>query len=635
MSVDYGKTLNLPKTDFPMRGGLPEKEPQILKSWQDKDLYKKRLNRNRLKGKKFVLHDGPPYANGGIHLGTALNKVLKDIIVRYYDMKGYFAPYVPGWDTHGLPTELKAIKEKGLNRHEVGPVVFRQACEEIAMKYLDVQRESFKRLGVMGDWENPYITLKPEFEAKQIEVFGQMAKLGCIYKGMRPVYWCPSCETALAEAEIEYQDDHGTSIYVKFPVKDDKGKLKGIVETLDNLYVVIWTTTTWTLPGNLAISLNPEFVYVVVEANNERYIVAKELAENVMKAAEISDYKVLGEIPGSELEYVVCAHPFLDRDSLVIVGDHVTLEAGSGCVHTAPGHGAEDFDVCKKYPEIGIVVPVDDRGHMTKEAGSFEGLYYKAANKAILKTLKETNLLFAEESITHPYPHCWRCKEPIIYRATEQWFISIDKFRKQALDAIKEVRWIPAWGEERISKMVKFPLKLSNFSYGVVSLLGIHSLLPPPETRMKQGPFPLYGFVVRIFIGTMNPSDSLLAELHFHISAYMHSLYGCPCKVGPLQFQIILSLHTVSHTPEDSSMVPQVLPIFHGLRPILHGSASSCSLFSGFSVTMRQNSLYVTVCTFACLLLHQAIPLSTPHYCDAPGLATRLLGDYRDRTFTG
>jgi len=455
MSVDYGKTLNLPKTDFPMRGGLPEKEPQMLKSWQEKDIYKKRLERNKHKGKKFVLHDGPPYANGDIHLGTALNKVLKDIIMRYYDMKGYYTPYIPGWDTHGLPTELQAIKEKGLKRHEVGPVVFRQACEEIAMKYLDIQRESFKRLGVMGDWDNPYITLKPEFEAKQIEVFGQMAKLGCIYKGMRPVYWCASCETALAEAEVEYQDDHGTSIYVKFPVKDDKGKLKGIVDTLDNLYVVIWTTTTWTLPGNLAISLNPEFVYVVVEANNERYIVAKELAENVMKAGGISDYKILGEIMGSDLEYVVCAHPFLDRDSLVIVGDHVTLDAGSGCVHTAPGHGAEDFDVCKKYPEIGIVVPVDDKGHMTKEAGPFEGLFYKAANKAILKTLKETNLLFAEETITHSYPHCWRCKEPIIYRATEQWFISIDKIRKQALDAIKEVRWIPAWGEERISKMVE------------------------------------------------------------------------------------------------------------------------------------------------------------------------------------
>jgi len=455
MSEDYGKTLNLPKTAFPMRGGLPEKEPQMLKVWQEKDIYKKRLERNKHKGKKFVLHDGPPYANGGIHLGTALNKVLKDIILRYYDMKGYYTPYIPGWDTHGLPTELKAIKEKGLNRHEVGPVVFREACEEIARKYLDEQRGSFKRLGVMADWDNPYITLEPEFEAKQIEVFGQMAKLGCIYKGMRPVYWCASCETALAEAEIEYQDDHGTSIYVKFPVKDDKGKLNGIVDTLDNLYVVIWTTTTWTLPGNLAISLNPEFLYVVVEANSERYILAKELVENVMKASNISEYKILGEILGSELEYVVCAHPFLDRESLVIVGNHVTLEAGTGCVHTAPGHGAEDFDVCRKYPEIGMVVPVDDKGHMTDEAGQFAGLYYKAANKAILQTLKDTNLLLAEEPIEHSYPHCWRCKDPIIYRATEQWFISIDKFRRQALEAIKDVRWIPSWGEDRITKMVE------------------------------------------------------------------------------------------------------------------------------------------------------------------------------------
>lgn len=455
MSEDYGKTLNLPKTAFPMRGGLPEKEPQMLKVWQEKDIYKKRLERNKHKGKKFVLHDGPPYANGGIHLGTALNKVLKDIILRYYDMKGYYTPYIPGWDTHGLPTELKAIKEKGLNRHEVGPVVFREACEEIARKYLDEQRGSFKRLGVMADWDNPYITLEPEFEAKQIEVFGQMAKLGCIYKGMRPVYWCASCETALAEAEIEYQDDHGTSIYVKFPVKDDKGKLNGIVDTLDNLYVVIWTTTTWTLPGNLAISLNPEFLYVVVEANSERYILAKELVENVMKASNISEYKILGEILGSELEYVVCAHTFLDRESLVIVGDHVTLEAGTGCVHTAPGHGAEDFDVCRKYPEIGMVVPVDDKGHMTDEAGQFAGLYYKAANKAILQTLKDTNLLLAEEPIEHSYPHCWRCKDPIIYRATEQWFISIDKFRRQALEAIKDVRWIPSWGEDRITKMVE------------------------------------------------------------------------------------------------------------------------------------------------------------------------------------
>lgn len=455
MSVDYGKTLNLPKTDFPMRGGLPQKEPEMLREWEEKDLYKKRLDRNRNTGKKFVLHDGPPYANGGIHLGTALNKVLKDIIIRYYDMKGYYTPYIPGWDTHGLPTEQKAIKELGLNRHEVDPVVFRQACEKIAMKYLDIQRESFKRLGVMGDWDNPYITLKPEFEAKQIEVFGKMAELGCIYKGMRPVYWCSSCETALAEAEIEYQEDHGNSIYVKFPVRDDKGKLKGIVESLDNLYVVIWTTTTWTLPGNLAISLNPEFIYVVVEANGERYIMAKDLTEKVMKNAGIEEYKILGEIMGSELEYVVCRHPFLDRDSLVIVGDHVTLDAGTGCVHTAPGHGAEDFEVCKKYPEIGIVTPVDNKGHMTKEAGQFAGLFYKKANTAILEELKNSGMLFAEEEITHQYPHCWRCKDPIIYRATEQWFISIDKFRDKALNAIKEVRWIPGWGEERISKMVE------------------------------------------------------------------------------------------------------------------------------------------------------------------------------------
>ena len=455
MSVDYGQTLNLPKTDFPMRGGLPQKEPAMLKEWEEKDLYRKGLERNRKTGKKFVLHDGPPYANGDIHLGTALNKVLKDIIVRYYNLKGYFTPYIPGWDTHGLPTETRAIKELGLNRHETDPVVFRDACKQIAMKYLDIQRESFKRLGVIGDWDNPYITLLPEYEAKQIEVFGKMAELGCIYKGMRPVYWCPTCETALADAEIEYHEDHGISIYVKFPVKDDKGKLRGIVDSLDNLYVVIWTTTTWTLPGNLAISLNPDFVYVVVEANNERYIMARELTENVMKVAGITDYRILGEIMGSDLEYTVCKHPFFDRDSLVIVGDHVTLDAGTGCVHTAPGHGAEDFEVCKKYDGIGVVTPVDKKGHMTKEAGKYAGLSYKEANKAILSDLKESGMLFAEEKITHQYPHCWRCKDPIIYRATEQWFISIDKFRKQALDAIREVKWIPAWGEERISKMVE------------------------------------------------------------------------------------------------------------------------------------------------------------------------------------
>ena len=284
-----------------MRGGLPEKEPRILEEWQNKDIYNKRLERNRNSGKKFVLHDGPPYANGGIHMGTALNKVLKDIIMRYYDMKGYYTPYIPGWDTHGLPTEQKAIKERGLNRHKVGPVVFRKACQEIAWKYLNIQRDAFKRLGVIADWDNPYISYLPEYEARQIGVFGHMAKLGCIYKGMRPVYWFPSCETALAEAEIEYAEDTTNSIYVKFPMTDDKGKLKGIVDTLENLYVVIWTTTTWTLPGNMAISLNPDFVYVVMEANGERYIVARDLVEKVAAAAGISEYKILGEIMGSEL----------------------------------------------------------------------------------------------------------------------------------------------------------------------------------------------------------------------------------------------------------------------------------------------------------------------------------------------
>jgi len=451
--MDYGKTLNLPKTDFPMRGNLPQKEPEILKEWKEKDIYHKRLERNK-GGKKFILHDGPPYANGDIHMGTALNKVLKDIVIRYYDMKGYYTPYVPGWDTHGLPIENRAINELGLNRHEVGPVKFRKACEEFALKYLDIQRESFKRLGVVGDWDNPYITLKPEYEAKQIEVFGKMAQCGCIYKGLKPVYWCPDCETALAEAEIDYMDKRSRSVYVKFLLKDDKGKLSKMGIDPENTYILIWTTTIWTLPGNVAISVNPDFVYSIVRVGSEKYIVAKELLENVMKVAQISEYTVLGEILGAEMEYMVTYHPFLDRDSLVITGDHVTLDAGTGCVHTAPGHGVEDFDVCKKYDSLEVVVPVDGKGVMTKEAGPFEGLTYDEANKAILKHLKEAGALLADTDVDHQYPHCWRCKSPILFRATEQWFISVESFKKEALEAIKEVNWIPEWGEERISKMV-------------------------------------------------------------------------------------------------------------------------------------------------------------------------------------
>ena len=453
MSIDYGKTLNLPNTEFPMRANLPGREPDFLKMWEEKDQYNTLLKKNEEKP-LYVLHDGPPYANGDIHLGHTLNKILKDIIVKYKNMSGFKAPYVPGWDTHGLPIEQQAIKKLGINRHEAGPVKFRQACKEFAMKYLGNQREQFKRLGVIGDWDHPYVTLAPEFEAKQIEIFGEMAKKGYIYKGLKPVYWCVDCETALAEAEIEYAEDKTNSIYVKFEVKDDHGKFSGIVEDLSKTYFVIWTTTTWTLPGNVAISLNPDFEYSLVKVNDEVLVLASELVENVVKAAKIEDYSVIGKFKGSELEKMVCKHPFLDRDSLVITGDHVTLEAGTGCVHTAPGHGVDDFIVCQNY-DLPIIVPVDDKGVLNDEAGKFSGMYYAKSNPEIIKELTETNHLLALEPIIHQYPHCWRCKDPIVFRATEQWFASVEGFRDAALQAIKGVEWVPAWGEERITNMVK------------------------------------------------------------------------------------------------------------------------------------------------------------------------------------
>jgi isoleucyl-tRNA synthetase len=451
--MDYSKMLNLPKTDFPMRANLPQREPEYLKKWEEDKIYEKLIERDR-NNKKFVLHDGPPYANGDIHLGTALNKILKDIVVKYYSMKGYYSPYMPGWDTHGLPTEQRAIKELNLRREEVGPVVFRNACRDFALKYLERQRESFKRLGVRGDWDNPYITLTNDFEARQIKVFGTMATKGYIYKGLRPVYWCPDCETALAEAEIEYQEDSTSSIFVKFKVSDDKGKLVPFTGNLDKTYIVIWTTTAWTLPGNLAISLNPDYVYAVVNANGEYYLLAKELVEDVMENCEIEEYEIVGEVKGEELDLVECEHPFLDRKSIVVLGDHVTLEAGTGCVHTAPGFGHEDFEVCKKY-NIETIVPVNEKGMQTEDAGPFAGMFYEKSNKYIIEHLRESGHLLKDTKIMHQYPHCWRCKDPIIFRATEQWFVSIDAFRDDALEAIKGVRWIPGWGEERISKMVQ------------------------------------------------------------------------------------------------------------------------------------------------------------------------------------
>ena len=453
MAQDYNKTLNLPTTEFNMRGALPQREPGWVKDWQDKQLYHKMIKNNE--GKPlYILHDGPPYANGDIHLGTALNKVLKDFIIRQKNMSGYQAPYVPGWDTHGLPIELKARKKAGVTS-DISPVELRKICKEFALHYLDIQRSQFMRLGVLGEWENPYMTLKPEFEAKQIEIFGNMAQKGYIYKGLKPVYWCPDCNTALAEAEIEYEEDPCFSIYVKFAVKDDQGKLSKLGIDVSKTYFVIWTTTTWTLPGNMAICLGPEYEYCAVKANGEYYIMAKELAPAAMKAAKIEDYELIGSVTGKELEYIVCQHPFLDRDSLVIVGDHVTLDSGTGCVHTAPGHGVEDFEVCvNHYPQIQIVVPVDSVGKLTKDAGEFAGLTTDEANKAIAKKLEETGNLFAVEKIVHQYPHCWRCKKPIIYRATEQWFCSVEDFKADAIREIEKIKWYPSWGEGRIKNMV-------------------------------------------------------------------------------------------------------------------------------------------------------------------------------------
>ncbi len=454
MPQDYNLTLNLPKTEFSMRAGLPDREPEMFKKTYDDDIYGKLMNKN--KGKpSYILHDGPPYANGDIHLGTALNKVLKDFIVKYKNMSGFCAPYVPGWDTHGLPIELKAIKKIGVDRAVLSPVDLRKHCKEFALQYMDNQRNQFKRLGSLGDYDHPYLTLTPEFEAKQIEIFGDMATKGYIYKGLKPVYWCPECETALAEAEIEYSEDSCYSIYVKFKVSDDKGILSNMGADLKNTYFVIWTTTTWTLPGNVAICIGPDYTYALVKAGNEYYIVAKDLVDATMKAGNIEGYEIVGEALGSDLELIETEHPFIDRKSLVIVGSHVTLESGTGCVHTAPGHGVEDFEVCRNYPQLPIVVPVDDKGKLTSDAGQFAGLTTNDANKEIAKQLESTGNLYAIEKIIHQYPHCWRCKEPIIFRATEQWFCSIDGFKDAAIKAIEGVEWIPEWGEERIKNMVR------------------------------------------------------------------------------------------------------------------------------------------------------------------------------------
>ena len=447
--MDYKNTIITPKTDFPMRAGLPQREPGMLEHWNKIDVYRLMLEKNEGKP-AFILHDGPPFSNGDIHMGHALNKTLKDFIVRSHAMRGYYTPYVPGWDNHGMPIESAIIKKNKLN-HKAMPIPeFRNACQAFAQDFIDRQMSGFRRLGVLGDWQHPYKTMDKAFEAEEVKVFGEMYRKGYIYKGLKPVYWCPKDETALAEAEIEYQDDPCTSIYVKFALKDTKGKLEA-----ENTYVIIWTTTTWTLPGNLAIALNPQESYVVVKAaNGERYLVAEALLEKTMKAGGIEEYEIAERHEGRYFEYMTAQHPFLPRESLLVCADYVTMDSGTGCVHTAPGFGADDYQTCRRY-NIDLIVPVDDRGRQTEAAGKYAGLRYDESNAAILADLKESGALFASEEFTHSYPHCWRCKSPIIFRATPQWFCSVESFKDEAVAACDNVKWLPAWGKDRMVAMIR------------------------------------------------------------------------------------------------------------------------------------------------------------------------------------
>ena len=450
--MDYNKTINLPKTEFPMRAGLPAREPAMLERWQEMDLYHELLKKNEGKP-RYALHDGPPFSNGALHMGHALNKSIKDFMVRSAAMRGYYTPYIPGWDNHGMPIESAIIKKNKLNRKKMSVPEFRSACHEFAQHYVDVQREGFKRMGVIGDWEHPYLTMDPGFEAEEVKVFGAMYKKGVIYKGLKPVYWCPHDETALAEAEIEYQDDPVTTVYVKFPMHDDQGKLGAYDK--DKLFFVIWTTTIWTLPGNLAIALHPRDSYALVKADGgEVYIMAEALVEKVMKVGAVENYEIVETHPGSFFENMLADHPFLPKTSRLVNAEYVTMDSGTGCVHTAPGFGADDYQTCKRYG-MEMVVPVDDRGRHTDYAGKYAGMSTDESNPVILADMKESGALFASEDIVHSYPHCWRCKHPIIFRATPQWFCSVDAFKDDAVAATENVRWIPGWGKDRMISMIQ------------------------------------------------------------------------------------------------------------------------------------------------------------------------------------
>ena len=450
--MDYKNTIITPKTDFPMKAGLPAREPGMLEHWQNLDLYNEMLKKNK-DLPRFVLHDGPTFSNGYIHMGHALNKTLKDFIVRSHAMMGYYTPYVPGWDNHGLPIE-RAIEtsKKKLNKDMSVPE-FRKACAEFAEDFIQKQMGGFKRLGVVGDWEHPYRTMDKHFEAQEVKIFGRMFDKGYIYKGLKPVTWCPYCVTAVAEADIEYKDDPCTTVYVKFPMKDDLGKLSKF--DLSKTYFVIWTTTIWTLPGNLAICLHPRDSYVLVKADNgETYIMAEALMDKVMHIGGFENYEVLASYPGSFFENMLAQHPFMDKTSRLVNAEYVTMDSGTGCVHTAPGFGADDYQTCMRYG-MELVVPVDDYGRHTDYAGKYAGMKTEESNPVILEDMRQSGALFASEEIVHSYPHHDRCKKPVIFRATPQWFCSVESFKDQAIKAIENVQWYPAWGQDRMTSMIR------------------------------------------------------------------------------------------------------------------------------------------------------------------------------------
>ena len=450
--MEYKQTLNMQKSGFPMRAGLPNREPGMLENWQKLDLYNELLKKNAGKP-RFALHDGPPFSNGYIHMGHALNKTLKDFITRSYAMRGYYTPYVPGWDNHGLPIERAIENSKKKVNKDMSVPEFRKACEDFAEDFIQKQMGGFKRLGVVGDWEHPYRTMDRHFEAQEVKVFGRMFDKGFIYKGLKPVTWCPFCATAVAEADIEYKDDPCTSVYVKFPMKDDLGKLSQF--DLSKTFFVIWTTTIWTLPGNMAICLHPRDSYVLVKAENgETYIMAEALMEKVMQIGGFENYEVLATYPGAFFENMLAQHPFLDKTSRLVYADYVTMDSGTGCVHTAPGFGADDYQTCMRYG-MELVVPVDDYGRHTDYAGKYAGLPTEKSNPVILEDMRELGMLFASEDIIHSYPHHDRCKKPIIFRATPQWFCSVESFKDQAVEAIENVEWYPAWGGERMVSMIR------------------------------------------------------------------------------------------------------------------------------------------------------------------------------------